>query len=121
MFLHQGSTVTRKQNAELLGLDLSDISDWYKNESWVEKITGLTWNDELPKRLFKIDWSLKNLTGSLDASKWTRLEVLDCYSNRITSFDFNSNKVLKDLTCIGNQITTLDVILISYSQGLHYL
>ena len=118
IFLQQPSAETGKINAEWLGLQTSDISDWKKNEAWVGKVAGLTWNNEAPKRLVEIDWSLQiiserpfdpPLSGSLDASKWAVLKKLKCSGNPINALDLSKNTALESLDCAGNQLTSLDL------------
>ena len=53
-----------------------------------------------------------NLSGvltSLDVSKNTALESLECYFNQLTSLDLSKNTALKYLRCGGNQLTSLDL------------
>ena len=96
-FLKQPSMRYGDINAERLGLCYSDTTDWQNSEEWVAKITNLTWNNKSPKRLIKIDWSEKNLEGSLDASKWKELTYLDCSSNLLTSIDVSANMKFTEL------------------------
>ena len=122
MFLHQPSVETGKINAEWLGLTKDDVSDWKKNEAWVEKVAGLTWNDESPKRLIEIDWSNiiileinseklfePALSGHLDASKWAELKTLLCARSQINSFDLSKNTKIEILKCSSDQLLSLDL------------
>ncbi|MCL2511317.1 MAG: leucine-rich repeat protein [Bacteroidales bacterium] len=108
-FLRQLSAEADKINAEQLGLTVSDTLNWQIDEEWVNKIVNLTWNTEVPKRLTQIGWGDKNLTGTLNASIWKKLEVLDCYGNQLTAIELGADMALWRLDCGGNQLTELDV------------
>ena len=123
MFLQQPSAETGIINAEWLGLTKDDVSDWEKNEAWVEKVAGLTWNDESPQRLIEIDWSaiiiaeinserlfiLPPLSGHLDASKWAGLKKILCGGSQINTIDLSKNTELEILICSGDQLLSLDL------------
>ena len=114
MFLRQASAEEGKINAEQLGLVVSDTLDWQTGEEWVAKVTSLTWNTETPKRLTVIgyytpSWGSKNLAGVLDASKWSKLQILYFTENQLTTLDVSKNTELTTLMCLNNQLTALDV------------
>jgi len=109
MFLQQPSAIEGETNGEQLGLKKSDMSDWKNNEEWVDKIEGITWNDESPKRLIEIKWWKKELARTLDAGKWKELTKLDCLGNKLIALNVRGNWELKDLLCGDNQLTVLDV------------
>ena len=110
IFLRQPSAEKGKINAQLLGLQIKDTVDWYKNEKWVKKLEGrFIWNKEKPKQLIEIGWYQKILAGTLDASKWTELEYLWCYNNQLTSLNLTANAKLQRLNCSHNQLSKLDV------------
>ena len=120
MFLQQWSAVYDKKNAELVGLTMDDVNAWNEkgNETWVEKIAGLTWNDEVPKRLIGVDfhaiynfeWSVSlRVAGSLDASKWTRLTSLTLRNTEIISLDVSTNTELTRLYLDTNPISEINV------------
>ena len=46
---------------------------------------------------------------SLDVSKNTALQFIDCDNNQITALDVTNNTALKSLYCHGNKLTSLDV------------
>ena len=47
--------------------------------------------------------------SSLEVSGNEKLQVLNCYKNKLTSLDLSKNKELTDLTCRNNQLTRLDL------------
>ena len=124
MFLKKPSTIPDKINAEVLGLDLEDVRDWYNTETWVEKVTGLTWNNESPRRIIEIDWSLPYVwqyEGPLvafDASKWIELKKLTIRAQSINALELSKNKKLQVLRCIQSQVNALDV---KYNTALTHL
>jgi len=112
VFLRQPSAVEGKINAEQLGLEISDTLNWQTDEEWVTKIVGLIWNDDTPKRFIEIsydEWFYKNLAGTLNASKWTKLQKLYCDNNQLTALDISANTELQVLGCSDNQLTVLDI------------
>ena len=136
VFLQQPSAASGKINAELVGLSISDVNGWNNkdNENWVEKIAGLTWNNEIPKRLIEADFSspmnpdmLVNhdlpfwlrLAGRLDASKWTRLNSLKIFATQITSINISSNTALTHLSLSKNDL--ISEINISENTALTHL
>ena len=108
-FLQQPSVIAGRKNCEVLGLQISDMTNWKNSEAWVAKIWSLIWNNESPKRLITIYWSRNNLAGALDASKWKKLTYLSCYHNQLTALDVSTNTELKELICSENPLTALDV------------
>ena len=119
MFLRQPSAQKRKINAEQLGLKIKDTINWQKNEAWVTKVKSLIWNEDTPKRLIEIynydggnnynDWAYKNLAGTLDASKWTKLRKLSCPYNKLNALNLNANTELQMLSCFYNSLIALDI------------
>jgi gliding motility-associated-like protein len=59
-----------------------------------------------------------NLFSSIDLSKNTFLEYLDCHPSKLTSLDVSKNLKLTNLVCEGSQLTNLDV---SKNTALKYL
>ncbi len=140
-FLIQNSASPDYTNGNQLGLDddymaILNGTNWLTDESWVSEVDGLTWNEENPKRVTEIDWTLIYgvLAGSLDVSGCTALTYLDCssglgqhrltnlnvsgcvsltylgcYGNQLTNLNVSSCTVLTDLYCYENQLTSLDV------------
>ena len=135
-FLQQPSAVSGKINAELVGLTISDVDGWNDkdNETWVEKIAELTWNDEIPKRLIEVDFSSPfnpdylagqafpiwlQLAGRLDAGKWMRLTSLRLFATQITSINISSNTALTNLSLSKNDL--ISEINISANTALTHL
>ena len=57
--------------------------------------------------IIELDLSNKQLNALPDLSKYTNLEILNCYNNNLTSLD-NLPTTLKKLNCNHNNITNLD-------------
>lgn len=71
---------------------------------------GVTWtNINGVIRVTAINWTNKQLSGSLDLSGCTALTVLKCYSNQLTSLNVLGCTALTELNCNSNQLTELDV------------
>jgi len=117
IFLRQPSAEAGKINAQQLGLTINDTLNWQNSEAWIEKIADFFyWNDELPKRLIKIVvdypysvWYGRNLAGILDASKWSKLTILNCSDNKLHSLDVSKNSELIELNCNYCQLIELNV------------
>ena len=119
IFLRQPSAQAGKINAEQLGLQISDTLNWQNDEVWVTKVVYLVWNEETPKRLTGIyntgiiwgwgGWNYRNLAGTLDATKWLKLNRLFCSYNQLTILDISANLMLQKLDCSYNQLSTLDL------------
>jgi Leucine-rich repeat (LRR) protein len=109
VFLRQPSSLPGKTNGELLGLTAADLSTVNQNEDWVPKVAGVTWNTDAPKRIVKIDWLEKNLSGSLDVSGCAALTNLNCGLNQLTSLDIRNTAALAELWCHGNPLTDIMV------------
>ena len=58
-------------------------------------------------------WSNKKLAGTLDASKWTELQILSCSDNRITALKIDNSTKLKYLDCFNNSLLLSDLFIIS--------
>ncbi|MDR1980855.1 MAG: hypothetical protein LBQ39_04435, partial [Tannerellaceae bacterium] len=108
-FLSQPSAESGETNGERLGLTTEDMETWETDEDWVEKVAGLSWDEESPKRVINIDWYEKGLAGNLDLSGCEALINLSCYSNELTTLDVNANTALTVLRCADNQLPSLDV------------
>ena len=94
----------QNDNAGKLGWNLSAHDTWNddtKNE--------ITWNDANPKRVKYINFWNNNLTGKLDVSGFTALELLDCDYNQLTQLDVSGCTALEWLFCDYNQLIQLDV------------
>ncbi len=73
----------------------------------------VTRNSELQS----LDCSYNQLT-SLDVTRNSELQSLDCSYNQLTSLDVSQNSTLQRLSCFDNQLTSLDV---SRNLALEYL
>ncbi len=114
-FLLKNSAEAGKMNGEQLGLDTTNIAVMKTplglafDNTWVEKLQGVTWNTASPKRITEIKWKNRKLADSLNLDGCLSLTKLDCYENQLTSLDVTKNTALINLSCIMNQITSLDV------------
>ncbi|TDW50033.1 putative secreted protein (Por secretion system target) [Flavobacterium sp. 270] len=73
----------------------------------ISKLTSLNVSDTTLK--------ISDLTGIED---FAELEVLNCYSNELTTLDLSKNKKLTNLDCSSNKLTSLNV---SKNTALQYL
>gem|GEM_PF-3062686 len=72
--------------------------------------TGVSWSGaETNKRIELLSITQKNLTGDMDVSGLTSLEVLYCGSNKLTKLDISGLTFLTKLMCEANQLKELDV------------
>lgn len=72
--------------------------------------TGVTWttiNGEM--RVTRIDWSGRQLVGSLDLSGCTALTYLNCGSNSLTQLKLTNCTALTYLYCNSNNLTVLNI------------
>lgn len=95
------------------GLDLSkadpDDGSYAPNE-WSTGLTPLVfWTEVSPKRVRVLDVSNKDLTGSLDVSDLTALEMLLCNNNQLQSLNLSGLTSLDILSCSSNQLQSLNV------------
>ncbi len=63
--------------------------------------------DQFSDDVTEINISYKNIEGSLDFTRFTKLIKLNCINNKITSLNNLPNSLI-ELYCIDNQITSLD-------------
>ena len=63
--------------------------------------------DNFNNDVIEINISNKNINESLDFSKFTKLQTLDCSYNKIIQLN-NLPNSLQTLYCINNQIVALD-------------
>ena len=87
---------------------MSVVGESIESLDGIEYFTGLT-------RLFLRDTQV----SSLDLSKNTRLEVLQCAQNKLTRLYVSDNIVLRTLECPGNQLKFLDVSKNQQLEGLN--
>ncbi|MDR0207190.1 MAG: leucine-rich repeat domain-containing protein [Bacteroidales bacterium] len=114
IFLRQPSVIAGDINAQRLGLQISDTINWMMDELWVAKVTALTWNSDIPKRLIEIygnnmGWDYKGLAGYLDCSLWTYLTRMRCTANNLTTLIANNNTALTHLYFRFNKLTCINV------------
>lgn len=65
--------------------------------------TGVTWSsDSYDKRVTRIEWSNKGLSGSLDLSGFTGLTYVDVSRNSINSINTTGDAALTELNCNYN-------------------
>lgn len=87
---------------------MSIIGESIKSLDGIEYFTGLT-------QLFLRDTQV----SSLDLSKNTKLEVLQCAQNKMTRLYVSENTSLRNLECPGNQLKFLDVSKNQQLEGLY--
>ena len=99
----------QENNYTKVGLTATDIATWEDDETWVENLIGVTWNEETPKRVIKIDWNNKGFEGSLNMSGCAVLDNLNCNYNQLTELNVSNNTALTSLSCANNQLSTLNI------------
>jgi Leucine-rich repeat (LRR) protein/uncharacterized protein YjdB len=85
------------------------MSSWATDETWISKVTSVTWDSSSLKRITGISWNIKQLYGNLDLSGCTALTRLNCGSNQLTTLNVSGCTALIELLCGDNQLTTVDV------------
>jgi hypothetical protein len=84
------------------------LSDGFENTpDWIEKVAGVSWNDESPKRITNIYWPSRGLYGGLDVTGLEKLVGLDVSYNEITSVNVEGLQELQSVNCANNVITML--------------
>ncbi len=63
----------------------------------------------------EIDIFRKNIKGTLDFKRFTKLKKLNCYSNEITSLNNLPNSLI-ELNCCNNKITNYDKLMEKYNK-----
>ncbi len=96
-----------------------EIFRQYVSDNFDTDNDGLLFDSEISQiREIKIDPALNGLYGYSDYSNikslkgieyFTELTDLTCSGNQLTSLDVNNNIALKSLACYDNQLTSLDV------------
>jgi len=61
------------------------------------------------KNIIKLDIGLRKITDLTGIAYFTKLQVLYCNNNSISSLDLSSNKLLTDVQCAYNSISSLDL------------
>lgn len=77
---------------------------------WLSDIDGLTWkrtNETI--KLTAINWSEKEITGSLKFDGFDNLTTLSCYNNTLESLEVKDLLNLTQLSCFGNSLTSLQL------------
>ena len=69
---------------------------------------GVLTEEEIAK-IFMIDVSLKNIADLKGIEFFTALDQLSCHGNQLTSLDISKNSALDVLDCHNNQLASLDV------------
>ena len=101
-------------DAESIWIDLNNNQKYDEGE---EARVNTDRADEYPKTgaTVTIYGAVRELTVNLQAlsslvvSGNEKLQVLNCYKNKLTSLDLSKNKELTHLTCRNNQLTRLDL------------
>ncbi|MGM5631192.1 thiol protease/hemagglutinin PrtT [Apibacter raozihei] len=103
-FLQQGD------NFYKLGLSASDKDNWEGSEEWVDKVNGITWIDtNQGKRIFIISWASKNLTGTLNVSKFKEIWGLFIQQNQINGLIALKNQKLEYIDAGSSKLSTLRI------------
>jgi len=81
--------------------------DWEGSD--YSSYSGITWNDNTPKRIMEIEIAFKSLNGYLKLSSCTELIILNCRNNNISDLDISNCTLLTSLNCYNNKIIDLDI------------
>ena len=68
-----------------------------------------TWNENNPKQLIKLNFSIKYLSGVASFAGLNSLQQLFCYDKNLIELDVSNCSELQELKCYGNKILKLDV------------
>ena len=110
----------QETNYHKLGLKVSDTLTWYDEESWIEKLTGITWieTENSVLRIKEIDWSKlywstnvfakPDLDGILKFNSPV-LEYLNCTSSKLVELDVTNNIELIHLNFCYNNLSKLNI------------
>lgn len=112
-FFRQPSVDSGYIIGEVLGLHLSDTSDWDISGKWVARLTQegvLSWTEiDGKERLTGLDVASKNLGGALLLPHCTELTGVMCFASKLTGLDVSNSTKLTSLWCYNNHIPELDV------------
>ncbi len=110
-FLRQPSAQAGNLNLQRVGLTLADTANWQTDETWISKLTGITWTTTAPKQLQDIPnlWSGKKLAGVLDFSNCTEFVRIGLNNNSITSLNFSNCAKLNTFSCDFNKLTSVNL------------
>jgi hypothetical protein len=78
-----------------------------------DKIFGWEgWNNfaKTRREIRQLDISKQNLTGSLDLTGFSNLQILSCSTNQLTNLDVSKNINLQKLYCSENQLTSVEFL-----------
>lgn len=105
-FLQEIRTITGKTNEEpIYKSDVMNITKLDVSAKKIYDLTGIEYFTGL-KEFF----CAANKINTLDLSKNTQLEILDCsYNLKLTSINVSQNTVLKELYCNYGKLATLDI------------
>jgi len=118
-YLRQASAVKGKLNLEHIGLAISDTTDWYTSENWVNKIASgpTTWiYDSTTKRerLMYIHFNFLNgnnlaVAGEFDCRPFAKLSILKLNGWKTSKLDVSENIELEDFELSNSAVDMLDL------------
>lgn len=100
-FLNSQSAIPDKTNGQVINPDYNAAQPW----TWL----GITWTDTSILNVYKIDWTSKNLAGSLDVGGFQYLWGLYCSNNKLTSINVVGCDELNNLACSNNLLSSLNL------------
>lgn len=108
MTLAQSQTYDPSDSLVLLAIDAacdaSNNLNW-NSESFPAFWEGVSWNDENPKRVVRLNLIAKELTETLDVGPLTCLNSMLCYNNNLTSLNVTGLMNLTYLDCRNNHLS----------------
>lgn len=88
--------------------DDSPLRTAWADDRPVSSWTGIYWNGIYPQRVKQLSLSSKKLT-SLDLTKLSSLETIDCTYNQLKTLKVDGLSNLTSLSCTANQLETIDL------------
>lgn len=100
-FLNSQSAIPGKTNGQVINPEFDLEDPW----TWL----GVTWTDTSILNVYMIEWTSKNLAGSLDVGGFKYLRGLYCSNNRLLSLNVSGCDNLSELACSSNLLSSLSL------------
>ncbi|GEM_PF-5468032 len=111
MFLSTNNNLWEKVGKKNIRKPLTFEDNVWNTINWNVDIDGLDWcNGEEGYQLTGINWSEKDVTGSLRFNGFDNLILLSCYNNTLNSLEVKNLGNLQQLYCFGDSLKSLTVL-----------